>query len=227
MALHIGTLAALLAAFWRDWILLLVACLRSVGQRSLEDSAARLGWLILLGTVPGALAGLLFEKPIEAVLRSPLVVGVLMVVVAVFLGMADRWSAKRRSETSLGVAGALTIGCAQALALAPGVSRSGITMVAGLALGLTRASAARFSFLLSAPIIAGAAGKEGLDLVGAGIPSGDLLAYGVGILAAGVSGYAAIRWLLAYLSRGSLMPFVAYRLVVGLGVIGLSLAGRI
>ena len=226
VALHVGTLAALLAAFWREWLVLGAACWGSLVRRSLQDRSARLGWLIALGTVPAAAAGLVIESQIEG-LRSPLTVGVLMVVVAVIMALADRWSARERDEYALGPLAALIIGSAQAVALAPGVSRSGITIVAGLGLGLTRASAARFSFLLSAPIIAGAAAKEGLGVVNAGPPAGDLAAYGVGILAAGVSGYVAIRGLIAYLGRRSLLPFVVYRIAIGLAVIALSLSGRI
>ena len=227
VALHIGTLVALLAVFWRDWLVLIGACLRSIAQRSLAERDARLGWLLVLGTIPGVVAGLLLEKPIEAALRSPVTVGILMVLVALVLAAADRLSAKVRDEYSLSRLDGFLIGCAQALALAPGVSRSGITMSAGLGLGLTRTAAARFSFLLSAPIIAGAAAKEGLSILKSGAIGSDGAAWAVGILTAGISGYIAIRWLLAYLGRNSLMPFVIYRIVVGLAVIALSLTGRL
>ncbi|HEY3118035.1 MAG TPA: undecaprenyl-diphosphate phosphatase [Chloroflexota bacterium] len=227
VALHGGTLIALLAVFWRDWVELIGAALRSLGRRSLKVPNSRLAWLLVLGTLPGAIAGALFEKKIEDALRAPLVVGITMAGVALVLAAADIWSRKNQDEHSLGATGAFGIGCAQALALVPGVSRSGITISAGLGLGLTRSAAARFSFLLSAPIVAGALVKEGYDVVRAGLPPGEAVGFAVGVLAAAISGFIAIRWLLRYLARGSLMPFVAYRLIVGGIVIVLALAGRI
>lgn len=227
VALHLGTLAALLAVFAADWIRLARAGLIAVLRRSLADADARLALLIVLATIPGALAGALFEQAIEAALRAPVTVGVSMVAVGLVIGAADRWSLRLRDERSLRPPGALAVGIGQAFAIIPGVSRSGITMAVGLALGLTRPAAARFSFLLSAPIIAGAALKESYNLLRAGgLASTELTAYAVGIGAAAISGFMAIRWLLSYLARGSLMPFVVYRLVVGTVVIGLAVAGR-
>jgi undecaprenyl-diphosphatase len=135
-------------------------------------------------------------------------------------------SLRLRDETSLRWSGALAVGVAQACAIVPGVSRSGITIATGLVLGLTRSAAARFSFLLSAPIVAGAALKEGLDLLrGGGVAGPSSSAYVIGIAAAAISGFLAIRWLLGYLARGSLMPFVVYRVLVGAAVIALTFGG--
>jgi len=227
VALHLGTLVALLAVFWRDWLTLAGAALRSLARRSLADPQARLGWLIVLATIPGVVAGLFLEKQVETTLRSPLVVGVAMMLVALLLAVLDRIGRQTRDEYSLGAAGAVAVGVGQALALIPGVSRSGSTIATGLGLGLTRASAARFSFLLSTPIIAGALAKEALDVARQGIGGSEAPVFAVGILTAGVSGYACIRFLLAYLRTHSLLPFVIYRLIAGGGVIVLAMIGRI
>jgi undecaprenyl-diphosphatase len=227
VALHLGTLIALLAVFWRDWLSLAGAAVGSLRHRSVADPQARLGWLIVLATIPGVAAGLLLESEVETTFRSPLVVGMAMVVVALILAFLDRVGSQTRDELSLGAGGALAVGVGQALALIPGVSRSGSTIATGLGLGLTRASAARFSFLLSTPIIAGALAKEALDVGRGGLSSAELPVFVVGIIAAGLAGYACIRFLLAYLRTHSLMPFVIYRLVVGRMVIFLALNGAI
>lgn len=227
VALHLGTLAALLGAFWRQWLVLVAAALESVRVRSLSDPRARLAWLLAAATVPGAAAGVLLETIVETALRSPAVVGLSLLGGGLLLGAADRWSSRQREESSLSLPEALAVGLGQALALVPGVSRSGMTMTMGLAFGLSREAAARFSFLLSAPIIAGAGAKQALDLWERGIAASELSAYALGIAAAALSGYLAIRWLLAYVARHSLLPFVVYRVVAGAAVIVLALGGRI
>lgn len=226
VALHLGTLLALMAVFWKDWIELLGAAASSLGRRSL-DPQSRLAWLIVLATIPAAVAGGFFEKVVESLFRSPAMVASTLIAFALVLGAADRWSRKVSDEHVLRAPGALAVGCAQALALIPGVSRSGITIATGLTLGLTRQAAARFSFLLSAPIIAGAGVKEAYDMFKTGSVPSDLLPYGVGILVSGLAGFVSIRWLLAYLGRGSLMPFVAYRVMVGLAVLAMVAIGRL
>lgn len=227
VALHLGTLVALLAVFWRDWFALIGAALRSLARQSLADRQARLAWLIVLGTIPGVVAGVLLQKQVETTLRSPLIIGAAMVFVALLLALLDRMGRQTRDEYTLGPAGAIAVGVGQAIALIPGVSRSGSTIATGLGLGLTRASAARFSFLLSTPIIAGALAKEAVDVAKEGLGSSEVPLFAVGIVAAGISGYACIRFLLAYLRRHSLMPFVVYRLIVGAGVLWLALTGRL
>ncbi len=225
VALHLGTLLALLAVFWRDWISLTTAALRSIRERSLADPQARLAWLIALATIPGALAGVLFQKQIEHQLRSPLVIGVAMIGIAILLAIIDRMSAKTYDEQKLGPISALAIGIGQAIALIPGVSRSGATIAVGLAAGLTRPAAARFSFLLSTPIILGAIAKQALDLIRGGVPASDIPPMIVGILAAAITGYLCIHFLLAYLRRRSLMVFVVYRVILGAIVIVMTLTG--
>ena len=227
VALHFGTLVALLAVFWRDWVQLATAALRSLRDRSLANPDARLAWLIALATIPGALAGVLFQRYIETALRSPLVIGAAMIVVALVLAVIDQTSTRTRDEDSLGPASALAIGMGQALALIPGVSRSGATIAVGLGAGLTRPAAARFSFLLSTPIIFGAIAKEFVDLARRGVPSSEVLPLVLGIVASGITGYLCIRFLLAYLRRRTLMPFVVYRILLGIVVIALTLSGRL
>jgi undecaprenyl-diphosphatase len=227
VALHLGTLVALLAVFWRDWAVLIAAGLRSLTTRSLADPNARLAWLLALGTLPGAIAGALLQKHVETTLRSPLIIGIAMVGVALILAVVDRVSSLSKDEKDLGPGQALAIGIGQAFALIPGVSRSGATIAVGLMAGLTRSAAARFSFLLSTPIIGGAIAKQFLDLGRQGVPSSEAPLLVAGILASAITGYAAIRFLLAYLRRRSLMPFVIYRVLLGILVIVLTLTGRL
>ncbi len=227
IALHVGTLIAVLGAFWRDWLNLGQAALGSLRDRSLKDPEARLAWFIALGTAPAALAGALFQRQVECVLRSPIVVGGMMIVVGVVLAIVDHFSRRDHDEYTLGPAGALAIGVGQAIALIPGTSRSGATIATGLALGLTRPSAARFSFLLSAPITFGAVVKESVGLVRQPLPSNELTMFGVGALAAGISGILVIRGLLRFLRSRGLMPFVVYRVIVGAIIVMLAASGRL
>jgi undecaprenyl-diphosphatase len=179
-----------------------------------ESSAdSRLAWAVLIGTIPVGLAGLLFADPIEAHLRSPLFVAGTLSVFGVLLAVADRLGRKFRDEYSVGIPAAVVIGCAQALALMPGTSRSGITMTAGLALGLTRSAAARFSFLLAVPGIAMAGAYEGLKLLLAPEPV-DWAAMGIGALVAALSGYACIHFLIRFIERIGMLPFAIYRLLL-------------
>ena len=227
VALHIGTLGALLGVFWRDWAVLTRAGVLSLRDRSLDDPDARLAWMLAVGTIPAVVAGALFERQVETALRSPYVVGASMAGVGIALGLVDRLSRGTRTEHSINWATSLAIGIGQALALVPGVSRSGATIGVGLATGLTRASAARYSFLLSTPVIVGAIAKQGYNAFQRGIPPDQAITYAIGVLASAISGYATIRWFLHYLRARSLQPFVVYRILAGLAVIGLAASGRI
>jgi undecaprenyl-diphosphatase len=213
VAVHVGTLCAVLVYFrralapmTRDWV-------RSLrGAPATADS--RLAWAVLLGTVPAGLAGLVFADVVETRLRGPLVIAAATIVFALLLWWADGRGRRVRDEHTLRWRDVLAVGCAQALALVPGTSRSGITMTAALMLGLTREGAARFSFLLSIPIIALAGGYKTLQLIehGGGLPWSTLL------LAAVVSGGAAfvcIHYFLQLIERVSMTPFVVYRLLLG------------
>ncbi|NPB09032.1 MAG: undecaprenyl-diphosphatase UppP [Thermodesulfobacteria bacterium] len=199
--LHLGTLLAVLIYFRHDWWRMLQA-------RTKEDR--RLLFFLIVATVPGALAGFFLESAVESYFREPQRVALMLAVMSFPLLLAEILKRGRYDISALRLPQALTIGCAQGLAVIPGTSRSGITMATGLLLGLTRAEAARFSFLLSAPIIAGAGAYEGLKLLQEGGSwSGPYLS---GFLGAFVSGYLVIAWLLHFLRRHTFYPFVFYRL---------------
>ena len=226
-ALHLGTVAALLAYFWREWLELLAAVRDGLLDATKRANPRwRLAWLLVLGSVPAGLVGLALESPIESALGKPALVAVLLMLFGLVMLVADRVGQKKRGLPSVGLGDALTIGLAQVLALAPGVSRSGITLTAGLFRGLDRPAAARFSFLLSTPITLAAALYSLRRLVGpeAGAEGG--LALLVGIASSALFGFLAIGFLLRYLQRNSLAGFTWYRLVAGLAVLGLALAGR-
>ena len=213
VAVHIGTLTAVVAYFRHDVSCLLRAWIKSCARRQLSTEA-RLAWLVLLGTVPVAVAGLLFHDVIESSLRSPLLIAATTIGFGLLLGLSDSRGQKIRSEYTLRVTDVLWIGIAQALALIPGTSRSGITMTAALALGLTRSAAARFSFLLSVPVILMAGGYESLQLLQQAEPvAWDSLV--LGTVAAGVSAYLSIHFFMRLIEKVGMLPFVIYRLVLG------------
>jgi undecaprenyl-diphosphatase len=219
---QLGTEAAVLLYFWRDIVRIVGRWARSLaGRVPRSDPDARMGWFIILGSVPIVVLGVLFRNQIESVLRSLWVVAISLIVFGVLLGVADRIGAKRRRLASLTVPHAVVFGVAQALALVPGVSRSGGTITAGLLLGYERRAAARYSFLLAIPAVFGSGLYELYKVVthncsGACPPEvftgvDTLLA----TLVAFVVGLAVIRWLMGYLSRGSFLPFVIYRVLLG------------
>jgi undecaprenyl-diphosphatase len=220
-ALHFGTALALLAYFWRDWLALLAAFwdgLRSAQGRA--ESRWKLIWMLGLGSLPGGVVGFLFEDQIEALLRGAATVAAALIVVAVLMWLADRFSPQRRKVSDLGYRDALLVGLAQATALWPGVSRSGATIATGLALGMTREAAARFSFLLATPIVVAAGLYQVLkDVVLKGMPPGETTAFAAGMLAAFLVGLAAIGFLLRYVQRYSLAVFVVYRVILGIVVL--------
>ena len=211
-ATHIGTLAAVLLYFREDLIKMAVAWVRSVTHRELTPDG-RLAWVVLFGTIPVGLVGLLFKDTIETAFRNPLLVAANLAVFGVLLWLADRYGRRERDERSVGWKDAVVIGCAQALALVPGTSRSGVTMTAALAMGLTRPAAARFSFLLSVPAVTMAGLMSVLDFVQAP----DQANWGPTLLAVVVSaitGYLTIHYLLKFIARVGMLPFLIYRLVL-------------
>ncbi|HHB12756.1 MAG TPA: undecaprenyl-diphosphate phosphatase [Chromatiales bacterium] len=220
VSVHVGTLAAVVWYFRDELWAMAEAWIRSL--RGVPSPDARLAWGVLLGTIPVGLAGLLFGDFIEARLRSPLVIAAATLVFGLALGWAD-WAGRReRDEHQLRWTDVLWIGLAQAVALIPGTSRSGITMTAGLALGLTREGSARFSFLLSIPVIVLAGGYEALKLTTAP----DAVHWGVLALGASLSGlsaYVCIALFLRLLERVGMWPFVVYRMVLGLVLLALFL----
>lgn len=213
VALHLATLVALLAYFWRDLGLLARGWLRQVVWREPNESA-RLGWWLMFGTVPAVLAGLAFDDLISTRLRDPRLTAAMLVAVGVLMLAVEAWARRTRRLGEVRAADAAVIGGAQALALVPGVSRSGITIIAGLARGLHHADAARVAFLLAIPVTAGAVAVKAPAL--AALASQQLLPLVVGFLAATLSGWWAIGWLLRLLPRATLRPFAIYRIIVGL-----------
>ena len=217
--LHVGTVFALLGYFWRDWLRLVPAGLAAARDRSFRgDPDRRLAWLLAVSTIPGGIAALLFEDAIETTFRHVGLVAVTLLVGAAILWLADRWKRERRTIAGLTFPIAVMIGAAQALALVPGISRSGISISAGRFAGLDRESAARFSFLMATPITAAAGLYEAWKLVNgeAGVEL-SVAPLAVGMLAALISGVIAIHGLLRFLRTRSLDLFVWYR--VGLAAV--------
>jgi undecaprenyl-diphosphatase len=221
VALHMGTLAAVLYAFYDDWRRLLAAGMRGIqAGRPFADPDSRLLWLLALGSVPGVVAGLLLEDLADTAFRSPALVGAAMALMGVILFVADRSGKGTADARQVTLRDALLIGVAQAMALIPGVSRSGATISMGLFLGYRREEAARFSFLLATPITIGAAALKSRYLFepGQGLP---ILA---GIVTAAIFGFASIRFLLAYVRTRDYRPFVYYRLIFAALVAAVLLA---
>ncbi len=216
VALHFGTLVAVLWYFRREWIRLLIAAKDIVVSRSVTTEQQRLVVFLIIGTRPGAIAGKLLEKEAESAFRAPALVAVALMVLGVLLWAADRFASQDKPVERMRWTDALLIGLAQMFAIIPGVSRSGSTITAGRALGMTREGAAVFSFLLSMPIIAGAALLKLPQAVHEYGLSAPLVA---GIVASAVSGWLAISVLLRYVTRNSYGVFALYRLLLGAGVL--------
>ncbi|HLW78807.1 MAG TPA: undecaprenyl-diphosphate phosphatase, partial [Terriglobia bacterium] len=185
----------------------------------------RLFWYLVVGTIPGGIAGFLFEHAAETRLRQPMVIGSALIVVALVMWAGEQAPHDRVTLGKVSLADSLFIGVSQALAVIPGVSRSGITMATGLFRKMTRDAAARFSFLLSTPLIAGAALKKGMEIRHAGLPAEMKLPFLAGIAVSAVVGYLVIAGLLRFLSRGTFKPFIIYRIAFGLVVLALGLTG--
>jgi undecaprenyl-diphosphatase len=214
VALHLGTLAAILIYFRHDFLLIALAFLP--GSDVNPDAALhrRLFYFLCLATVPGALFGLLMEKSAETLFRSPALVATTMGVIGLLLLWAERAGRRNREISSLNVVDALLIGLSQALAVIPGVSRSGITMTTGLFRNLNREAATRFSFMMSAPIIFGAGVHSLPKIIKQGTEGGQGGLYLTGFLAAALSGYVVIAWLLKFVRTRSFDIFAYYRLAL-------------
>jgi undecaprenyl-diphosphatase len=218
VAVHVGTLAAVVVYFRKDIAQIIVGGLATLGGR-FEHPDGKLAWMIVIATIPAGLAGLLFNDFIEAHLRSAAVIATTTIVFGIALGLADAKKQKQKTLLELGIYAALIIGCAQALALIPGTSRSGITITAALFLGFSREASAKFSFLISIPIIVLSGGYKGLELIGqAGI---DWVLIMVGIACSAISAYLCIYFFLSFINRIGMMPFVYYRLALGLALIAM------
>jgi undecaprenyl-diphosphatase len=243
---HWGTAAAIVVYFWRDWVALIRAAVRSlIGfarsrarqtpagdgtadpqaavQSSAERTQARLAWLIILGTVPAALAGWLLQDFFEGMFARPVAAATFLLVTAALLAASERLGRQERDLDTLTWRDALLVGLAQALAILPGLSRSGATIAAGLARGLKREQAARFSFLLATPIIIGAGLLKLVDLAQVGDLAAQAPVLVVGFLAASLVGFGCIYFLLRYLQRRRLYPFAIYCAIAGVACLLVAL----
>jgi undecaprenyl-diphosphatase len=227
LMLHWGTLLAVFVVFWRDFIDLIGAWFRSIGRRSLADPNARLAWFIILGSIPAVVLGFLFKDFVEGLFLNPPAIGFFLLITAVILALAEILTTNLRNPRLLdrmNWVDAVAIGFAQALALAPGISRSGSTIATGLARGLRRDQAARFSFLLGTPVIFGAGLLQLVDVMQTdpSLVMNQLVPLAAGFAAAAIAGILAIRFLLRYLRNHTLYIFSAYCLVLGIVTIAIS-----
>lgn len=221
VALHLGTLVAVAAAFWRDWLRMATAFARALpAGRVFVEPEARLLIYLALASIPGAIAGLLLDDAAETVFRSPGLVAITLAGMGAVLWLADRRAGRAPEQATVSFRDAMLIGLAQAAAIVPGTSRSGVTIAAALFLGHRREAAARFSFLLALPITAGAALVKVPDLFHSGAAVAPVFA---GMASAAVSGFLAIRFLLAYVRTRSYTPFVVYRFAVAVLVVAVLL----
>jgi undecaprenyl-diphosphatase len=219
VAVHLGSLIAVLAYFRDEVVAMILAWSKSMaGGGSTADS--RLAWWVILGTIPAVIVGLIFKDIIETDLRSPWVIAIATIVFALLLWIADLRKSKQRNESQLKFSDVVVIGCFQALALIPGTSRSGITMTAGLLLGLSRQAAARFSFLLSIPVIFASGSLQTVEL----LESSQVIDWLALLLAVALSAFSAglcIHWFLGLIDRIGMLPFVIYRMLLGAVLIAL------
>ena len=213
--LHLGTLAALLAYFWRDLIGLLAAWLASLRDRRIgDDPQRRLAWLLVISVIPAAVLGATLESFFDAAFRVHWQwIALFAVAGAALLWLAERQGRQGRNLDGMTTRDAVTIGLAQALALFPGISRSGVTIAAGLFLGLTRETAARFAFLMAVPVIAGAGAWKARTFISGGIGDAEVGQLAVGVVTAAIFGFIAIAFLLRFLRTNPTTIFIAYRVV--------------
>lgn len=225
IALHAGTLLAVLIFFAKDWwhLILQGFGVRTKGAPAYVEENPRMLWWLAAATVPVGIAGIFLKDIAETTLRNPYVIGTMLVLVGVLMGFADRGGRRNKHLDSMSVADILSVGFAQALAVIPGTSRSGITIAAALFRNLDRAAAARFSFLLSTPAIGGAAVLAFYDMAkSGGIEPGMWTPFAVGISVSAISGILVIGFFLRYLRQNTLRFFVLYRIVFGIIVILLA-----
>jgi len=222
--IQIGTELAVISYFFKTIVSIVSAWFSSGFQSwSKQPGEARMGWLIIVGTLPIAVLGLIFREQVENDVRQLWVIGVTLIVFGLLLGLADFIGKKRKAIDEVGVGSGIAFGLGQALALIPGVSRSGGSITVGLLLGFTREAAARYSFLLAIPAVLAAGTLQFVSSFG-DLPQDLLLATITATIVSFVSGYAVIAWLLRYLERGSFLPFVLWRVMVGsLLLIGLAI----
>lgn len=229
-AIHLGTLSAVLIYFRTMILGFAVAWLASIKARKWNLSRdSRLAWLLILGTIPAGIAGYLLESTAEDTFREPALVGAMLILFSAPMYLAERLGKRNRTLDDMGPKDALMMGVAQGVALIPGVSRSGITISTGMLINFKREEAATFVFLMSAPVIAAAGGKQLFDIAtGESSSTGlqnELLVYLVGLVTAGIVGFAAIAYLMKFLRFNTLKVFIIYRLILGSLVLALAAAG--
>ncbi len=238
VSLHLGTLLAVLSYFAADWVRLIRAGIASIVERRIGSNPdRRLAWFIVIGTIPGAVIGALAEGAIEDLFHQPnqpiqtwaiIAIAGFMAGLGILLWLADRFARHNEGMQELTLKQVIIIGFAQAMALFPGVSRSGATITAGLGLGLKRETAARFSFLLSAPVVLGAGLKSVYDVIQGAqagtVAQADLGLFAAGFLAAAITGYLCIRFLLGYLQKHTTAVFAYYRVIMATIIIVVALA---
>jgi len=211
IALHLGTLAAVVIFFWKDWISLIKA-----GLTDAKSDEGKLFWYIVLACVPGGVLGVLFEDYVETTFRSPLLIGIMLIIMGIVIYAADKYSRSEVELMDIGLKRSFLIGVSQALAMIPGVSRSGITMAAGRTMKIKREDAARFTFLLSTPFIFLSGVYKAKDLISVPV---DTLPFVVAILTSALVGIFSIKFLLGYLRRKGFGIFAVYRIILGAVVI--------
>ena len=225
VALHVGTLAAVAIYFIREWVQIIAQGIGlNIGRDPVLNKNRNLLWLLVLGSVPAGIIGYLFEKQAESTLRSPWVIGTTAIVIGIVMWVADRSGLRQKDLGHVTTGDAVAIGAGQALAVIPGVSRSGITISMGLFCNLDRPTAAKFSFLLLTPVTAGAAAKKLWDVMkhGGGIPADMHTAFLAGMIASAITGIVVIGFFMNYLRRRTLSFFVWYRVVFGIIVFALA-----
>jgi undecaprenyl-diphosphatase len=225
VALHMGTFFGALIYFWNDVVTYIRALFRSIARRSVTTVEERLAWFIVIGTIPGALTGAALETVIEDKLGQPWLIAVMLVVFGILLFIVDKMVSDERELADLTLADTVMIGIAQAIALQPGVSRSGVTITAARARGMDREAAARFSFLLALPIIGGAGLLKTIETAKNGLPSGFAAPFFWGFVASGISGFLVIWAILGYVRRHDFTPFVIYRFAAAITVAIIIIAG--
>jgi undecaprenyl-diphosphatase len=225
VALHIGTFVGAAIYFRADIARYLGAWFRSIGARGVRTVDERLAWLLIVASIPGAVAGALGEEAIDKHLGQPWLIAVWLAVFGLLLYIVDRRARRVRVVEDITTRDAVVLGVAQAVALSPGVSRSGVTITAGRALGLTREAAVRFSFLMSLPIIGGAGIYKGAKLIHTGLPTGTATPFLWGMLASAITGFAAITFMLKLVRTRSFNIFVVYRVLAALTILGIIVSG--
>jgi len=238
VALHAGTLVAVLLYFWRYWLEMIKMVLgisggsassaagggasAEAGTMTLLGENPQLFWFLIIATIPGGIAGWLFERAADEKLRSPFIIGPALIIVGLLMWAGERMGSEDRNLGQVSLLDSIIVGVAQGFAVIPGVSRSGSTMTAGLFRGMNRETAARFSFLLSTPLIAGACLKKGLEIHHSGVPADMRMPFALGILVSAVVGYAVIAVLIRYLERRTFTIFVVYRVILGVILLALG-----